>query len=180
MNTWGRENHSNLALRCRAYCSACVPLPCCKKRVLARRAGHRGSFGTPISRSWRAARQMLPEDRVLRNGAGDETLRICRVQSRGVMASLMPPSTRNRYGTDTSRQRHDHSRSPSCDTAIESFDPGVERAPRREPQDGNEVEAARLCPRHADGAEGCSLDGAFEGGGSAQRCLPQAYAATAR
>ena len=46
-------------------------------------------------------------------------------------------------GTDTSRERHDHSRGPSCDTAIESFDPGIERTLRHKPQDGDEVEEAR-------------------------------------
>ena len=62
-------------------------------------------------------------------------------------------------GTDTSRQRQDYARRPSCDTAIEGFDQRARRALRPQPEDGDEVEEARLRPRCPDGAEGTALDG---------------------
>src|SRR6516225_11234615 len=46
------------------------------------------------------------------------------VQSRSVMESAMLMLHSGRpYGTDSSRQRQDHARRPSCYTAIEGFDP---------------------------------------------------------
>src|SRR5215470_14103832 len=46
------------------------------------------------------------------------------VQSRSVMESAMLILHCGRpYGTDSSRQRQDHARRPSCYTAIEGFDP---------------------------------------------------------
>ena len=46
------------------------------------------------------------------------------VQSRSVMESAMLILHSGRpYGTDSSRQRQDHARRPSCYTAIEGFDP---------------------------------------------------------
>ena len=72
------------------------------------------------------------------------------VQSRSVMAVSPPPSTRTRYGTDTTRKRHDHSRRQSCDTAIEGFGPRAERALQTRPRPPNagtkhlEKENARL------------------------------------
>src|SRR5262249_33101874 len=46
------------------------------------------------------------------------------VQSRSVMESAMLILYSGRpYGTDSSRQRQDHARRPSCFTAIEGFDP---------------------------------------------------------
>src|SRR5262249_54685542 len=46
------------------------------------------------------------------------------VQSRSVVESAMLMLHCGRpYGTDSSRQRQDHARRPSCDTAIEGFDP---------------------------------------------------------
>ena len=47
------------------------------------------------------------------------------------------------YGTGTSRQRHDHSRGPSGNTAIESYNRGAFREARRQPEDGDEVARAR-------------------------------------
>ena len=48
------------------------------------------------------------------------------VQSRSVVESVMLiPHSGRPYGTDTSRQRQDHARRPSCDTAIEGFDQRV-------------------------------------------------------
>ena len=54
---------------------------------------------------------------------------------------LIPHSGRP-YGTDTSRQRQDHARHPSCDTAIEGFDQRTCRAIRFQSEDGDEVEEA--------------------------------------
>src|SRR5215475_11564590 len=46
------------------------------------------------------------------------------VQSRSVVESAMLMLHSGRpYGTDSSRQRQDHARRPSCYTAIEGFDP---------------------------------------------------------
>src|SRR5215471_2926686 len=46
------------------------------------------------------------------------------VQSRSVVESAMLMLHCGRpYGTDSSRQRQDHARRPSCYTAIEGFDP---------------------------------------------------------
>jgi hypothetical protein len=72
---------------------------------------------------------------------------------------LIPHSGRP-YGTDTSRQRQDHARRPSCDTAIEGFDQRACRVIRPQPEDGDEVEDARLRPSCPDGTEGTTLDGA--------------------
>ncbi len=43
---------------------------------------------------------------------------------------------RKHYGTSSSRQRHDHARSPSSNTAIASFARGAEQGTRHQPQDG--------------------------------------------
>ena len=56
------------------------------------------------------------------------------------MESVELTRNRERYGTDTSRQRHDHARHPSCNTAIEGFDQGASRALRDQSEDGGEVE----------------------------------------
>ena len=61
------------------------------------------------------------------------------VQSQSVVESgnLIPHSGRP-YGTDTSRQRQDHSRRPSCDTAIEGFDQRARRTLRPQPESGHQ------------------------------------------
>jgi len=50
-------------------------------------------------------------------------------RSVGKSAKLIPHSGRG-YGTDTSRQRHDHARHPSRDTAIEGSAQRSSRAAR--------------------------------------------------
>ena len=50
-----------------------------------------------------------------------------------VLVNLIPHSGR-RYGTDTSRQRQDHARRPSSDTAIEGFDRRARRSLRSNPK----------------------------------------------
>jgi transposase InsO family protein len=67
---------------------------------------------------------------------------------------MMPPSIRTPYGTNSSRQRHDHSRRPSGNTAIAGFGPGPERALRDQRENRPKVEEAPGRPRHADGAKG--------------------------
>ena len=49
------------------------------------------------------------------------------------------------YGTDTSRQRRDHARHPSCDTAIEGSAQRTRRPARAEPEDRCQVAQAGLC-----------------------------------
>ena len=102
------------------------------------------------------------------------------VQSRSVVESvnLIPHSGRP-YGTDTSRQRQDHARRPSSDTAIEGFDQRARRSLRSQPEDGDEVEKASLCPRCRDGTEGTAFDGVERRGGSPRRCIPEAHAIAA-
>ena len=56
--------------------------------------------------------------------ANSREVRALGVQSRSVMESAMLILHCGRpYGTDSSRQRQDHARRPSCYTAIEGFDP---------------------------------------------------------
>ena len=67
------------------------------------------------------------------------------MQSRSVVESVnLIPHSGRRYGTDTSRQRQDHARRPSSDTAIEGFDQRARRSLRSQPEDGDEVEKASL------------------------------------
>src|SRR5262249_55617421 len=57
-------------------------------------------------------------------GWWDQPTNSLAVQSRSVVESAMLMLHCGRpYGTDSSRQRQDHARRPSCDTAIEGFDP---------------------------------------------------------
>src|SRR5580693_8675786 len=62
------------------------------------------------------------------------------VQSRSVRESgkLIPHSGRH-YGPDTSWQRHDHARRPSCDTAIEGSAQRACGTVWAEPQDSRQV-----------------------------------------
>ena len=56
--------------------------------------------------------------------AGEASVQDLAVQFRSVMESAMLILHCGRpYGTDSSRQRQDHARRPSCYTAIEGFDP---------------------------------------------------------
>src|SRR3546814_18367590 len=89
------------------------------------------------------------------------------------------PSTRKHDGTGTSRQRHDHVRVPSGNTAIESLDPGAEPTLRDQSEDGAEVAPAQLRRGRPDGTQAAALDGAVTGGGSADRRLSQAHTAAA-
>src|SRR5262249_13393409 len=67
------------------------------------------------------------------------------VQSRSVVESAMLMLHSGRpYGTDSSRQRQDHPRRPSCYTAIECFDPRARQPLRSESENGDEVAQARL------------------------------------
>jgi hypothetical protein len=54
----------------------------------------------------------------------------------------LTPQPRRRCGTGTSRKRHDHSRRPSSNTAIDGFAPGAERTLRHQPEDGRQVAEA--------------------------------------
>src|SRR5205807_6421455 len=68
------------------------------------------------------------------NRKADSAFRWLSVQSRSVVESAMLMLHSGRpYGTDSSRQRQDHARRPSCYTAIEGFDPRV-RQPLRNPK----------------------------------------------
>ena len=71
-------------------------------------------------------------------------------------------------GQNIHRQRQDHARRPSSDTAIEGFDQRARRSLRSQPEDGDEVEKASLCPRCRDGTEGTAFDGVERRGGSPQ------------
>ena len=76
--------------------------------------------------------------------------------------NLIPHPSGRRYGTDTSRQRQDHARRPSSDTAIEGFDHKSSpcRYDLKPESNGDEVEKASLCPpRCRDGTEGTAFDG---------------------
>ena len=64
-------------------------------------------------------------------------------RSVGESVKLIRHSGRD-YGTDTSRQRHDHARHPSCDTAIEGSAQRARRPARPEPEDGRQVAQAGL------------------------------------
>ena len=83
------------------------------------------------------------------------------------------------YGTDTSRQRRDHARHPSCDTAIEGSAQRTRRPARAEPEDRCQVAQAGFCAWRTDGAEESSFDGTDGRGGSRCRSLPQAHALAA-
>lgn len=50
---------------------------------------------------------------------------------------------RQHNGTSSSRQRHDHVRCQSCNTAIASFDRSAEPGTRDQPEDGREMAQAR-------------------------------------
>ena len=55
------------------------------------------------------------------------------------MLPSIPWNGRKHYGTDTSRQRHDHARYPSGNTAIASYERGAEPAAGHQRQDGRQV-----------------------------------------
>ena len=63
---------------------------------------------------------------------------------------------RKRYGTNTSRQRHDDAHHPSDNTAIESFDRGVEPDLWDQPEDSPEVAQAGNGRRSQNRAKGCN------------------------
>ena len=62
------------------------------------------------------------------------------------------------YGTGTSRLRHDYARRQSSNTAIASFDRGVEPGAWDQPEDGSEVAEATVGRRQEDWTEGASLN----------------------
>src|SRR6476660_7271255 len=103
------------------------------------------------------------------------------VQSRSVRESgkLIPHSGRH-YGPDTSWQRHDHARRPSCDTAIEGSAQRACGTVWAEPQDSRQVAQTGLRQRRSHGAESSALDSPVARGRGYRRRLPQAYAAAAR
>ena len=74
------------------------------------------------------------------------------VQSRSVRESgkLIPHSGRH-YGPDTSWQRHDHARRPSCDTAIEGSAQRACGTVWAEPQDSRQVAQTGLRQRRSHG-----------------------------
>ena len=82
----------------------------------------------------------IPESRFARPGPPKPVLG---VWSHGVVVRRLASPPRRRYGTGTPRKRHDDSRRPSSNTAIESFDPGAERAARNQPKDGRQMAEAR-------------------------------------
>src|SRR6516164_8883093 len=78
-------------------------------------------------KQWKLHRRpiLAPEGCVPRvRGSSTDAAHVLGVQSRSVMESAMLMLHSGRpYGTDSSRQRQDHARRPSCYTAIEGFDP---------------------------------------------------------
>src|ERR1035437_5120794 len=82
------------------------------------------------------------------------------VWSHGVVVAGLTPLPRRHCGPSTSRKRHDHSRYPSDNTAIEGFAPGAERTLWDQSQDGGQVAEAHHPRGPADGAEGPALDDA--------------------
>ena len=74
------------------------------------------------------------------------------VQSRREMACFCLNLRRMHYGTDTSRQRSDHARRPSSNTAIESFGRGTRGAVSPEPENDSQM-AHRRFPN--SGRHGC-------------------------
>ena len=61
---------------------------------------------------------------------------------------------RKHYGTSSSRERHDHARRQSSNTAIASFAHAAEPGTRHQPEDGGEVAQARDGRGYEDRADG--------------------------
>src|SRR5262249_46911017 len=81
--------------------------------------------------------------RLRKDGWLDE--RVLAVQSRSVVESAMLMLHSGRpYGTDSSRQRQDHARRPSCYTAIEGLDPRARQPLRSYYENVDDVAQARL------------------------------------
>lgn len=64
------------------------------------------------------------------------------VQSRSLAVEGAAITRATDYGQATSQQHHDHARGRSSNAAINGFDPGAERTPGRQSEDGGEVEEA--------------------------------------
>src|SRR4051794_26759502 len=84
-----------------------------------------------------------------------------------------------RYGSGSSRKRHNDGGGPSRDTATSREREGSGQALRREPDDGSEVAQEVDHGRCPNGAEGTPLNRADAGGGSHHRGIPAPYAAAA-
>jgi len=86
---------------------------------------------------------------------------------------------RKPYGTSSSRERHDHARRQSCDTAIASFARAAEPGAWHQPQNRLEVAQARDRRGSQDRTEGTSLHGPDRGGGGGGRRVSASHAAAA-
>src|SRR6187200_1734494 len=96
-----------------------------------------------------------------------------------VMARLAWPRPRRHSGTSTSRKRHDHSRRPSSNTAIEGFDPGAERTLWGQSEDRGQVADAHEPGGSPDGAPRGPFNGAVGRRGNADHRVPSAHAPAA-
>jgi len=86
---------------------------------------------------------------------------------------------KKRYGTGTSRERHDHARRQSGNTAIASFAHGAEPGAWDQPEDGGEVAQAGDGRGSKDRAEGPSLHDLEPSRGGRGRRIPASHVATA-
>lgn len=113
-------------------------------RAILREGGIK--LGTPARAAFAGRVRELAGDDPLILPLVTPLLAILAVQSRSVVASVWLRSlhTGRRYGTGSSRLRHDHARGQSSATAIESFAQRACRIAWAEPQDGREVAQACL------------------------------------
>ena len=84
---------------------------------------------------------------------------------------------RKHYGTNSSRQRHDHARCPSSNTAIASFAHAAEQGTGHQPEDGGEVAQTHDGRGFEDRAGGASVHCADGGRGGDGRRVPAPHAA---
>ena len=87
---------------------------------------------------------------------------------------------RKPYGTGSSRERHDHARRPSSNTAIASFALDAEQGPGDQPQDGGEVAQAPDFGGFKDGADDAALHGPDRSRRGSGRRIPAIDSAAAR
>lgn len=83
------------------------------------------------------------------------------------------------YGTSSSRERHDHARCQSSNTAIAGFARATEPGTRHQPQDGGEVAEKGDSRRYKDRADGTSVHRADAGRSSDGRRVPPPHALAA-
>ena len=86
----------------------------------------------------------------------------------------------NHRDLNQSRQRHDHARDQSSNTAIASFDRGAEPGAGYQSQDRREVAQAADRRRSEDRPERATLHRSQRGGGSYSRRVSSAHAAAVR